>query len=98
MPADPDATTTVHRCHAQHCPTEVPAEVFMCKPHWTMVPAGLRDSLKQTIPSGQDIDDNPPAEFLAFATAAIAEVAHREARRGGRAPRAPKKPVQLALF
>ena len=98
MPADPDAPTTVHRCHAQDCPTEVPAEVFMCPPHWSKVPAALRDSIKQTMPSGQAIDDNPSAEFLAFATAAIAEVAHKEARQRGRPPRAAKKPVQLALF
>ena len=98
MSVDPNASTTVHRCHAQECPTEVAAEVFMCPPHFAMVPASLRDSLKQTMPSGQEIDDNPSAEFLAFATAAIAEVAHKEARQRGRPPRAPKKPVQLALF
>ena len=98
MPADPDAATTVHRCHAKECPAEVPAEVFMCPEHWSMVPAALRDSLKQTMPSGQEIDDAPSAEFLAFAKAAIAEVAHKEARRRGRTPRAPKKPMQLALF
>ena len=47
---------------------------------------------------GQGIDDTPPAEYLAFAKAAIAEVAHKEARQRGRKPRASKKPVKLALF
>jgi hypothetical protein len=98
MPADPDAATAVRRCRARDCPAEVPAEVFMCPQHWSKVPAALRDSLKQTMPSGQEIDDHPSAEFLAFAKAAIAEVAHKEARQRGRTPRTPKKPVQLALF
>ena len=98
MSSDADTSTTPHRCHAQECPTEVPPEMLMCPPHWSMVPAALRDSLKATVPSRQDVDDNPSAEYLAFAKAAIAEVAHKEARQRGRKPRTPKKPVQLALF
>jgi hypothetical protein len=87
-----------HRCHAQHCPTEVPPQLFMCRKHWSMVPLALRASIKQTFRPGHEVDKNPSAEYLAFATAAIAEVAHKEARRRGRTPRPPKKPVQLALF
>lgn len=98
MPAYPDAASTVHPCRAQDCPAELPTEVFMCPQHWSKVPAALRDSLKQTMQSGQEIDDNPSAEFLTFAKAAIAEVAHKEARQRCRTPRAPMKPVQLALF
>jgi len=98
MSAAPDAHPGPHHCHAKECPTEVPQEMFMCAPHWSMVPAALRDSLKATVPSGQDVDDNPSPEYLAFAEAAIAEVAHKEARQRGRKPRTPGKPVQLPLF
>jgi hypothetical protein len=98
MPADSACSAAPHRCHAQECPTEVPPEMFMCPPHWSMIPASLRGSLKATVPSGQDIADNPPPEYLAFAKAAIADVAHKEARQRGRTARSPKKPVQLALF
>lgn len=73
MSSDADTSTTPHRCHAQDCPTEVPPEMFMCPPHWSMVPAALRDSLNKTMAFGQGIDDTPPAEYLAFAKAAIAE-------------------------
>lgn len=95
MSADPDIHTAPHRCREQECPTEVPPEKFMCPPHWSMVPAALRDSLKQTMSSGQVVDDKPSAEYLAFARAAIAEVGHKEARSK---PRAVRKPVQLPLF
>lgn len=98
MPANSVTPAARHRCNAQDCPTEVPAEMFMCPPHWSMVPAALRDSLKATVSSGQAIDDNPAADHLAFAKAAIAEVAHKEARHRGRTTRTSKKPVQLALF
>jgi hypothetical protein len=98
MPADSVGPAAPHRCRAQGCPTEVAPETFMCPPHWSMVPASLRDSLKAPVPSGQDIDDNPSAEYLAFAKAAIADVAHKEARQRGRTVRTPNKPVQLALF
>lgn len=29
-------------CHAQGCPAGVPAEDFMCQPHWLLVPAPWR--------------------------------------------------------
>lgn len=98
MPPDPKAHPAPSRCRAQECPTEVTPEMFMCPPHWSMVPAALRDSLKATAPSGQHLDEDPSPEYLAFAKAAIAEVAHKEARHRRLKPRTPKKPVQLTLF
>lgn len=98
MSSNPGTSTDPHRCHAQHCPTEVPPALFMCRRHWLMVPPALRASIKQTFRPGQEVDKNPSAEYLTFATAAIAEVAHKEARQRGRTPRTPKKPVRLALF
>lgn len=90
--------TAAHTCHAERCPVTVPAEMFMCTPHWSMVPPPLREAIKATYRPGQEIDKAPSQEYLAVARAAIAEVAHKEARSGRRAPRPPGKAVQLALF
>jgi hypothetical protein len=87
-----------HTCHAERCPVEVSAAMFMCKPHWAMVPPPLREAIKATYRPGQEIDKAPSEEYLAVARAAIAEVAHKEARGGRRTPRSTGKPIQLALF
>lgn len=48
--------------------------------------------------NGHESGTHPSTEYLAYASAAIAEVAHKEARRGGRNVGGPGKPAQLALF
>lgn len=69
MSSNPASSPAPHRCHAQHCPTELPPQLFMCRKHWSMVPPALRASIKQTFRPGQALDKNPSAEYLAFATA-----------------------------
>jgi hypothetical protein len=84
-----------HGCHAEGCGTDVPAALFMCGVHWSMVPAALRQAIEASYCPGQEADKDPSAEYLTVATAAVAAVAHKEARAGARRRRAP---VQLALF
>ncbi|MGH3971396.1 MAG: hypothetical protein ACRDTV_25685 [Mycobacterium sp.] len=98
MPSPSDTGAHPHFCHAQGCDTEVAPQLFMCRPHWSLVPPALRASINETYRPGQEVDKKPSAEYLTFATAAIAEVAHKEARHRGRKPRTPVKPVQLTLF
>lgn len=93
--------TVPHICQAQRCPVEVLPAMFMCQPHWFMVPPSLRDALKSSYRSGQESDKQPSAEYLAIAQAAIDAVAHKESRAAASkpaTPRPPRKPVQLALF
>ncbi|WP_176470376.1 hypothetical protein [Mycobacterium avium] len=93
--------TAPHTCHAQRCPVEVPPAMFMCQPHWFMVPPPLREALKGSYRPGQENDKQPSAEYLAIARAAIDAVAHKESRAAKPKPAAPRparKPVQLALF
>jgi hypothetical protein len=92
--------TTVdgHTCHTEGCPVEVRPAMFMCQPHWYMVPPPLREAINAGYRPGQEIDKAPSNEYRAIAHAAIAEVANKESRRGRRKPQPPAKPVQLALF
>lgn len=76
---------------------EVPARVFMCQPHWSMVPPPLREAIKTSYRTGDEHD--PAPELSAIAQAAVDAVAHKESRSVPRAPRPRRgKPVQLALF
>jgi hypothetical protein len=93
--------TVPHICQAQRCPAEVLPAMFMCQPHWFMVPPSLREALKGSYRPGQESDKQPAAEYLAIARAAIDAVAHKESRAAAgkrAAPRPQRKPVQLALF
>jgi hypothetical protein len=87
--------SATHVCRAKGCPVEVPAGMFMCQPHWFMVPPPLREAIKTSYQTGHD----SAPECLAIAQAAADAVAHKEARGAPRAPRPRRgKPVQLALF
>lgn len=70
----------------------------MCPDHWSLVPPALRESIELTRRPGQDVDQPPSEQYLAFAAAAIAAVAHKESRRRRPGRRTPSKPVQLTLF
>jgi hypothetical protein len=87
-----------HTCHAQGCDVEVEPAMFMCQPHWFMVPPPLREGIKGSYRPGQEVDKKPSSEYLAIAHAAIEAVAHKESRGAPRKKPAPPKPVQLALF
>jgi hypothetical protein len=87
-----------HTCHAQKCDVEVEPAMFMCRPHWFMVPPPLREAIKSSYRPGQEADKQASSEYLALAHAAIDAVAHKELRGAPRKARPPRKPVQLALF
>lgn len=87
-----------HTCHAQRCDVDVEPAMFMCQPHWFMVPPPLREGIKGSYRPAQEVDKQPSSEYLAIANAAIAAVAHKESRGAPRKKPAPRKPVQLALF
>jgi hypothetical protein len=87
-----------HPCHAQKCDVEVEPAMFMCRPHWFMVPPPLREAIKGSYRPGQEVDEQASGEYLALAHAAIDAVAHKESRGAPRTARPPRKPVQLALF
>lgn len=70
-----------HLCHAAACKTEVPPAMFMCKPHWYMVPKPLRDAIWATYRPGQEITKDPSLEYLDVAHEAIAAVAAKEGLR-----------------
>jgi hypothetical protein len=72
--------------------------MFMCRPHWFMVPPPLREAIKSSYRRGQEADKQASSEYLALAHAAIDAVAHTELRGAPRKARPPRKPVQLALF
>jgi hypothetical protein len=62
---------TPHTCHAQRCDVEVEPAMFMCQPHWFMVPPALREGIKGSYRPGQEVDKKPSSEYLALAHAAI---------------------------
>lgn len=77
-----------HTCHADGCSREVPPRLFMCRPHWYLVPKPLRDEIWRHYRPGQEIDKQPSAAYLAVAKRAIAAVAAKEANAAGETQRA----------
>lgn len=69
-----------HTCHATDCPTRVPSEMFMCRPHWFRVPKMLRDRIWATYRRGQCNDMNPSDAYCEAAKAAVIAVAEKEGR------------------
>jgi len=52
--------------------------MFMCRKHWFMVPARMRDRIWATYRRGQCDDWQPSKEYCDTAKAAIIEVARKE--------------------
>lgn len=67
-----------HLCHAKRCRTTVPPKMFMCRPHWFMVPLALRSRIWAEYVPGQEIRKDPTREYLAVTFEAIAYVAAKE--------------------
>jgi hypothetical protein len=61
-----------HLCHARGCQVPVPPKMFMCKPHWFMLPKGTRAAVWATYRPGQEITKDPSNEYMDVTTAAIA--------------------------
>ena len=60
-----------HTCHAVGCQTRVPPHLFMCLPHWNVLPQQHKDSIRKTYRRGQEKDKRPSAEYFEAARAAI---------------------------
>lgn len=54
------AASVAHTCQAKRCPVEVPPSMFMCQPHWFIVPPALREAIKGSYRPGQETDNSPP--------------------------------------
>lgn len=76
-----------HTCHARSCEVHVPPKMFMCRPHWRMVPYGLRVAIWAAYQPGQERLDGtafPSEEYLEVTREAIDAVAEKEAARANR--------------
>lgn len=69
-----------HLCHARGCDTPVPPRIFMCKPHWFMVPKALRDAIWAAYVPGQERRKDPTDQYLTAARNAIEAVRSKESR------------------
>lgn len=63
-----------HTCHAEGCKVAVPPRMLMCLKHWRMVPKHLQREVWRHYRPGQEIDKNPPPEYLEVMRAAIESV------------------------
>lgn len=67
-----------HTCHAQNCKTPVPPKMFMCQPHWYMLPKATRDAIWATYRPGQEITKDLSMEYLNITMDAISWLADKE--------------------
>ncbi len=67
-----------HHCHALGCTVAVPPRLFMCRRHWYMVPAALRQAIWREYVPGQEMRKDPTRAYLAVALEAQLAVARRE--------------------
>jgi hypothetical protein len=71
----------VHHCHAEQCKTVVPEKMFMCRPHWYMLPKKMRDAVWNAYTPGQEIRKDPTQHYLDVTRECIEYVANREGQR-----------------
>lgn len=67
-----------HVCHAMGCEVKTPPSLFMCKPHWFMLPKRLQNAIWNTYVPGQERTKTPSVEYLTAAKEAIAWLAKAE--------------------
>lgn len=68
-----------HTCHAKGCDKPVPPRMFMCRPHWYMIPKKDRDRLWAVYVPGQERRKDPTDEYLEVAHELVELVAAKEA-------------------
>ena len=74
-------TAIAHHCHARGCKKVILPGVFMCRPHWEIVPDPLKDEIWRTYRPGQEVDKKPSREYVMAAWAAIKAVAAKESNK-----------------
>ena len=67
-----------HTCHARFCTVEIPERLLMCRRHWLMVPANMRQTVWQTYRHGQEVSKEPTLAYIEAAIAAVHAVAAQE--------------------
>ena len=67
-----------HECHALRCATQVPPKMFMCRPHWAMVPKAMQEAIWAAYRPGQERDKRPTRAYLDAARAAWQHVGEIE--------------------
>ena len=83
-PANPVQTTLLpetdieklsrHTCHAPGCDRNIAPKYLMCPEHWGQVPKAIQADVWKHYRSGQEVDKQPSAEWMAAANAAIASL------------------------
>lgn len=58
-----------HHCHAYGCSVPTKPALFMCMPHWRMVPEDLKKTLCAAYRHGQTKDKKPSREWIDAAIA-----------------------------
>lgn len=67
-----------HTCHARECKTDVPPKMFMCKPHWAMVPKIMQKEVWRLYRPGQETDKRPTMEYITYVQTVILYVWEKE--------------------
>lgn len=69
----------MHCCHARNCLVEVPADLLMCRRHWSMVPSWLKRDIIAHYQPGQAQGKVTPSDAYRTAVSDAREiVAKRE--------------------
>jgi len=69
-----------HTCHARNCDVVVPRKMFMCRPHWYMLPRPMRVLVWYLYVPGQEGDmSKVTAGYLQHTALCIELVAKKEA-------------------
>ena len=64
-----------HTCHARRCDKVVPRAMLMCRKHWAMVPAPLKQQVLAHYQTGQELGQvRPSVAYLKAAGDAIESV------------------------
>lgn len=66
-----------HYCHAIDCMTKVPPKMLFCRPHWALLPRGLKKAVWEVYVPGQEQKKNPTALYLMVQSVAVGYVACR---------------------
>lgn len=67
-----------HECHAEGCGQPVPPRMFMCKPHWGMVPKAAQRLIWGHYEQGQERRKDPTWDYLYISQRVVEWLAEQE--------------------
>ncbi len=76
-----------HTCHAHGCTRKVKPAVFMCYPHWKLVPPEIQAAIWKNFRPGQEKDKRPSEGYQHAAKRAIDAVRDTEEQESAAAAR-----------